>query len=83
MATAEGIRRYVISQYVLSARQRGEKTVTLTARAIHDGLSLDSRFPAVCSAIDGEKFAEATGVILTGREGPHQSSTVTWHFRLG
>lgn len=83
MATAEGIRRYVISQYVLPARQRADKTVTLTAHAIHDGLGLNSRFPAVCSAIDGEKFAEAAGVILTGREGPHQSSTVMWHFRLG
>ncbi len=82
MATAEEIRSCAISQYVLPARQQGEKTVTLTARAIHDGLSLDSRSPAVCGAIDAQKFAEAADVVLISREGPHQSSTVAWHFRL-
>ena len=83
MTTAEDIRRYAISQYILPARQRGQKTVTLTARAIHDGLSLDSRFPAVCDAIDGRKFAEAADIVLMSREGPPQSSTVTWHFHFG
>ncbi len=82
MATAEEIRKYVISQYILPAHQRGEKTVSLTARAIHDGLGLDSRFPAVCGALDRQKFAEAAGVILMGRTGPPQSSTVVWDFRL-
>lgn len=82
MVTAEEIRSYAISQYVSSARQRGEKTVTLTVRAIHDDLSLDSRFPAVCGAIDAQKFVEAADVVLVSREGPHQSSTAVWHFRL-
>ena len=82
MVTADEIREYAMSHYILPVRQSREKTTTLTARAVHNGLSLDSRFPAVCSAINAQRFAEGAGVPPTGRKEPCQNSTVVWHFHL-
>ena len=79
---ADKIREYVMAHYIRPARQKGQPTVRVTARDIHDTLGLSDRFPAVCNVLDGAIFAKQAGVTTAEREGPKQSSTTVWLFRL-
>lgn len=82
MATANDIRKYALENFIMPARERGEKIIAFTSADIHNGLGLESRFPLVCSSIDADKFQEYASVILARRDGPTQSSTVRWVFDL-
>jgi 5-methylcytosine-specific restriction enzyme B len=82
MATANDVRRYALVVFIEPARRRGENTVSFSAKDIHNGMSLDNRFPLVCSSIDTDKFLDYASVILVERVGPKQSSTVRWTFEL-
>jgi 5-methylcytosine-specific restriction protein B len=82
MKQADQIHRYVLKTYIEPARQRGESSVRVRASEVHAGLGLKSRFPAVCSALDGNKFLEQAKVTLVQRSGPLQSSTVEWVFNI-
>lgn len=84
MATnqADQIREFVNRKYVESARTAGKLTVTIRAGEVHSEMGLENRMPAVCSALDGKKFAYKYHLLLIGRTGPRQSSTVTWEFSV-
>lgn len=82
MKLADQIRKYTLDTFILPARLRGEKLVSFSATQIHDGMELEQRFPAVCGAIDAEKFLDYAGVVLVKREGPFQSSTSQWAFEV-
>jgi hypothetical protein len=75
------IRRYALG-LVTIARNSNHQEVTISAKEIHDALNLDARFPAVCGAIDSNIFSELAHVNLIQRNGPKQSSTVTWVFEI-
>ena len=81
MVTANEVRKYALG-LIQAARQRGERTITLSAADIHKVLGLKQRFPLVCSAIDADKFLDFASVIMIKRDGPKQSSTVRWVFDL-
>ncbi len=83
MATADDVREYVLKTYIKPARQSRERTVSFTALDVHKGMGLQGRMPLVCAAIDANKFLDFASVVLTGREGPKQSSTVRWVFDVG
>lgn len=82
MPQADKIRSYVLKNYIEPTRQRGESTVHVFASDVHAGLELESRFPAVCSALDADNFLEMARVTLVSRKGPKQSSTVEWVFAV-
>lgn len=82
MTTADEIRRFVVKTYIQPARSRAEKTVSFTAKDIHESMGLESKYPLVCSSIDTDKFLDYAGVTLVSRSGPHQSNTVRWVFAV-
>jgi hypothetical protein len=80
---AERIRRHVIDEYVLPAREAGQSSVRVRAGDVHRALRLNNQVPAVCGAIDARKCLEAIGATAVRRTGPHQSTTAEWEFELG
>lgn len=79
MTLADEIREYVLVALIKPARRRGEKTATFTALDVHRGMGLqENRMPAICEALDTQKFLDYTGVTLVQREGPAQSTTARW-----
>lgn len=82
MTLADKIREFVKLNYIDQARKNGERTVTVRASEIHKAMGLESRFPAVCQALDSDKFIDYASVVLYKRSGPPLSSSVVWMFDL-
>ena len=82
MKLADRIRHFVKTNRIEPARERGEKTVSLIAGDIHRELDLDNRMPAVCEALDAEKFMDYARVTVIERSGPRMGSSATWIFSL-
>ena len=82
MTLADRIREHVLNQHIRPARTQGRATVTIRAAEVHAALGLEKRYPAVCGAVDTDKFLEMARVTLARRAGPRQSSTVEWVFAL-
>ena len=82
MILADRIRHFVQTETIDPARQRGEKTIRVSARDVHQKMGLDNRLPAVCEALDADKFLEFAKVTLVGRSGPHLGSSAEWVFGL-
>ena len=82
MSYADEVRMYALVAFIQPARERGQPTVTFTAKDIHIGLGYKRRYSLVCSAIDADKFLDYANVTLLMRGGPEQSSTVEWTFLL-
>jgi len=78
MRQADQIRFYVLNEIIVPARKNGLKTVKVRAWDVHQALGLESRMPAVCSALDADKFLVFAHVKLVRRHGPLQSSSVEW-----
>jgi len=51
MGLTDEIRTYVFEKYIVPARKRGDKEITIRAGDIHKEMGLVSRMPAVCSAL--------------------------------
>ena len=79
---ADQIRAYVNKAFVEPARRAGKTSVVIISGDVHTDLKLNNRMPAICSAIDAQKFQQQYGVILSKRSGPRQSSTAMWEFSL-
>jgi hypothetical protein len=82
MILADKIRNYVRMELIEPARLSGQTVIQINAGEVHTALGLKNRMPAVCSALDAEKFLVYAGVILESRKGPHQGSSVEWVFDL-
>ena len=82
MILADQIRNYVRNALIEPARQRGQITARVKAGEVHAALGLKNRMPAVCSALDADKFLQDAGVILVSREGPKQGSSAEWVFEV-
>ena len=80
MSFADDARAYAYERYIRPARQRGENTVTIHARDVHDGLRYSQRFPLVCTALGSLKFQTEYGLTLSKLHGPIQSSTTAFTF---
>jgi 5-methylcytosine-specific restriction enzyme B len=79
---AERIRTHANTAFIAPARRAGRTEVTIVAGDVHKDMKLLSRMPAVCAALDTQKFQEDYDVVLSSRSGPAQSSTATWRFSL-
>ena len=82
MILADIIRNYVRNELIAPARLRGQTIIRVKSGDIHSALGLKNRMPAVCGALDAEKFLDYAGVTFVSRKGPHQGSDVEWVFEI-
>ena len=82
MTQADSIREFVNRIWIEPARKVGRSEVTVRSGDIHTDMGLESRMPAVCSALDAGKFEDSFRVRKSKRVGPKQSSTVEWTFAI-
>lgn len=79
---ADRIRLFVISHYIEPARARHAPSVQVNAGQVHRQMALENLAGAVCSALDTKLFEDLADVNRIRRDGPNQSSAVTWEFRI-
>lgn len=82
ISQSDEIRKYAKTHFVIPARKKGETRVSFSAKDLHQGLDLVSRYPLVCSAIDSRKFCEFARVQLIKRDGPQQGAAARWTFKI-
>lgn len=84
MATdADRVRQLALTKFIEPARTRGESSVTIVARDIHDQLGLSAAHANVCQALAGRKFQELAQVPAPRMAGPMASSTTSFTYDLG
>ena len=66
--------------YVHEARRGGQTNLSIQAGEIVRELHLNSRVPAVCSALASKKFQEENGLVLELVEGPKSGMSTTTRF---
>ena len=69
-SSADRIRGFVISRYIVPARNRGEKTITVRAGDVHAQMSLSGQHANVCQVLRGDKLQNLAGVKLRNSSGP-------------
>jgi hypothetical protein len=81
---SEAVRRHAYQNYVLGARRRKEKTISINVGEVHRALALTNRIPLVCAALASRKFSMEYGLRLISKTGPPsgQSTTVTFTYEL-
>ena len=67
---------------VAEARRLGSEYLTIVAGDLVRELSLDNRTPSVCSALSSKSFQQENQVELERREGPLQSTTTRFTYRV-
>ena len=75
---ADRIRQHVITHHIAPARDAGETMARVTSGDVHREMDLQDRIPAVCSALDTQKFLDLAGVAMEERSGPPQGATTTF-----
>ncbi len=76
MSLADQIRDFIETRYLAPARKAGHPSVTLNAGDVHRQMRLQSRLPAVCSAMRSHDLLDRNGVTLEKWDGPSQGSKV-------
>jgi hypothetical protein len=81
---SDAIRRHAYEKYVLQARRRKGKTVSINVGEVHRVLGLKNRVPLVCAALSSKKFLSQNGLRLISKTGPPsgQSTTVTYTYEF-
>src|SRR5208282_4075059 len=81
---SDAIRRHAYEKYVLQARRRREKTISINVGEVHRELGLINRVPLVCAALGSKKFLTEHGLRIVSRTGPPsgQSTTVTFLYEI-
>jgi hypothetical protein len=79
---ADKIRHFVVQKYFVPARNQGNLTIAIVSGDVHAEMGLENRMPAVCGALDADKFLSFARVRLVSRSGPHQGASVTWVFEF-
>ncbi len=77
---ADRIRLHVITNHIAPAREAGETRVRVTSGDVHREMGLQDRMPAVCAALDTQKFLDLAGLTMEERAGPPQGATTTFVF---
>lgn len=79
---AQDIRDFVRTKYVVPARNKGQTTILVKAGDVHKGLGLINKHPAVCDAINTDKFQSQSNVTIVKVTGPEQGSTTTFEIKI-
>lgn len=84
MTDASRIRNHARDTYVMPARQRKAKELSIRVGDVVRELRLKGRVPAVCSALKTREFLESNGLRLVHTSGPEsgQSTTVVYTYKL-
>ena len=80
---ADEIRAYAIERHVRPWRDSSEMRLVIRAGDVVRGMGLHNATPNVCSSLASRKFQHDAGLVLVSREGPHQSTTTTFHYEPG
>jgi hypothetical protein len=81
---SDAIRRHAYEKYVLQARRRKEKLISINVGEVHRELGLSNRVPLVCAALGSKKFLSEHGLRIVSKTGPPsgQSTTVTFLYEV-
>ena len=81
---SDAVRRHAYEKYVLAARRKREKTVSINAGEVHRALAFNNRVPLVCLALGSKKFLTEHGLSILSKTGPPsgQSTTVTFTYEI-
>jgi hypothetical protein len=81
---SDAIRRHAYEKYVLQARRRKEKLISINVGDVHRELGLSNRVPLVCAALGSKKFLSEHGLRIVSKTGPPsgQSTTVTFLYEM-
>lgn len=82
MNKSDGVRAYVLRNYVVPARKNHSARVTIRAGDVAKALDLSDRMPLVCGALGAMKFQKECGMNLLERTGPGQSANATFTFAV-
>jgi hypothetical protein len=81
-SSADRIRRFTLSHYVVPARNRGKKTVTVRAGDVHAQMSLHGQHANVCQAMRGDKFLNLANVKLKSFRGSLAGANAYFTYQL-
>ena len=78
------VRRHAYEKYVLDARRRREKLISINVGDVHREMGLSNRVPLVCAALGSKKFLNEHGLRIVSKTGPPsgQSTTVTFLYEI-
>jgi hypothetical protein len=81
---SDAIRRHAYEKYVLQARRRKEKIISINVGEVHREMGLSNRVPSVCAALGSKKFLNEHGLRIVSKTGPPsgQSTTVTFLYEI-
>jgi hypothetical protein len=79
---SDRVRDHVKRKYVDPAKKDGKTSVSIRAGNIHKELGFLRRIPVVCSALRSRKFQKECDIKLKYIDGPNNSTTTTFTFRL-
>lgn len=79
---AQRTRLCALNYYILPARENLAPSVVIRAGTLHDEMGLNKAWANVCQALRGEMFLELANVEAPVVEGPPNSTTTTFSFRL-
>jgi hypothetical protein len=84
MKNADKIRSYGEEKYVLPARQQKLSRFSIRVGDVARDLKMNSRAPAVCSALQTREFLRSNGLKLVDMSGPKsgQSTTVVYTYEF-
>ena len=77
---ADEIRAYALERYVRPWRGSDEKRLAIRAGDVVREMGLHNATPNVCSSLASQRFQRDAGIVLVHRDGPHQSTTTTFHY---
>ena len=83
LSDADRIRRYVLEQYIESARDEERSIVDVLVSDVNKALGLNQAWPNICQALAGKKFQDLADVPPPKRIGADQSSATVFRFDLG
>ena len=79
---SDQVRQYAKKQYIDSAKEKGEGYVSIRAGDVHKELGFSQRLPLVCGALRSRKFLELCEIELVKTEGPENSTTTTFKYKI-
>jgi len=74
---ANTIRSFILANFIVPARNLGKEEVQINSGDIHRRMELNNRYPAVCSAMEGQRIEKVCNITIVKREGKYGA-----HFRV-
>ena len=79
---ADKIRGYCKDRYIIPAREKGEKQVTIRVGDVHKELNLTDRYGSVDDALGANKFQSMAKVKNISSEGPSHAPNKIYKFQI-